>query len=75
MQITIKCQDDTGDIDLCVSNEELNNNNYVELVFKKGDDYSEICVPVLEVFEALNTFIALRQRELDDEIGESPNVY
>ena len=57
MEIKIKTLDDS---EIILTNNELNNPNYIDLIIKEANTYHERTVPVNELYSALLSFKELQ---------------
>ena len=67
MEIRIQCEDDEGKVEIILSNEMLNNYNFVDLVIGETVNESfmphkEITVPIDELYCAVIAFENYRRR-------------
>lgn len=58
MKITIKAISEPKDIDIELSNDDLNNQNFIELYIDK----KEYIVPIEELYQAVTAFIDLKEK-------------
>lgn len=57
----VEIRDDDPENELIISNDQLDNYNYIELIFKTGCTTGEIILPINELKVIIDSFYSLRE--------------
>ena len=62
--------------EIILSNEELDNDNYIDLIIPKdSNEYAEVTIPLEELFQAISAFRKIKKDRLDNITSSGNTIY